>query len=868
MRKCVFHSSFRYISVTHEPPQLAIKILPRVIPNPNPSSETAAKAAAKDASKEVRTLREAALSMLLHHPYICGMREMIVHQHHYYMVFEYVNGGQMLDYIISHGRLRERVARKFARQIGSALEYCHKNNVVHRDLKIENILISQTGNIKIIDFGLSNLYDPSGHLGTFCGSLYFAAPELLNAKVYTGPEVDVWSFGVVLYVLVCGKVPFDDQSMPALHAKIKRGLVEYPVWLSAGTFRSPKLIRKLIRFAVECKHLLSRMLVTNPPARATLTEVMNHPWMTRGFPGPPDPHLVHREPLRSDELDKRVIRGMKGFEFGTEEEIERRLYEVLESDSYHRAVQFWERKRGINNGRNGVVNGKHWDSPSNTSLGYESAKSDLTASPSKKSKRFSGFDFYRRKLFSPASSPPATPMSQSPPNSQSHLSLGDTREPADPTYGFHPLLSIYFLAREKMQRERVYGPGHFASSQLSLTTNAAANNNTVVKTEDNSTHPTKQANPPSTATTTEPTPTTKADYSMALPRLPAPESSHYSGMSYEPTAPTPSPTTQVFHPQPRSRDSTGMGDLGVQPPASPNKTPIRAPQPSTHKRSHSLSQRQNVARTWTGMFGPPNTVREEQQVRNSGDQPHIREPPKTAGPEITRFSEKMDLPPAVDEFGENTGNVGKPADDKTLTVPVSSSPPVSAGATLARKFGSLLGKGDEVRKSTTFNKRTSILGGLASRPSTDADGTKKTSLSEDRRASAEKEKEGPGSTSSPMLTQSQSQQLPSAHRRAHTVLDSHGRAGRHERRSSTGGSLLSGGTLGRHRRPSTGFSTVIRPFGAEKLFGKTEEVEENAVDDEATEHGAAKAKNGKVASDEEVHDDKDIKPIFLKGLFR
>ena len=238
-RRYVFCSILECLSGTYGAPQLAIKILPRVIPNPNPSSETAAKAAAKDASKEIRTLREAALSMLLHHPYICGMREMIVHQHHYYMVFEYVNGGQMLDYIISHGRLRERVARKFARQIGSALEYCHKNSVVHRDLKIENILISQTGNIKIIDFGLSNLYDPSSHLGTFCGSLYFAAPELLNAKVYTGPEVDVWSFGVVLYVLVCGKVPFDDQSMPALHAKIKRGLVEYPVWLSAGMFHCP-----------------------------------------------------------------------------------------------------------------------------------------------------------------------------------------------------------------------------------------------------------------------------------------------------------------------------------------------------------------------------------------------------------------------------------------------------------------------------------------------------------------------------------------------------------------------------------------------------------------------------------------------------
>lgn len=118
-----------------------MKILPRVNPAAPPStsgtapdSTAIARQASKDASKEIRTLREAALSMLLHHPYICGMREMIVHQHHYYMVSEYVNGGQMLDYIISHGRLRERVARKFARQIGSALDYCHRNNVVHRGM--------------------------------------------------------------------------------------------------------------------------------------------------------------------------------------------------------------------------------------------------------------------------------------------------------------------------------------------------------------------------------------------------------------------------------------------------------------------------------------------------------------------------------------------------------------------------------------------------------------------------------------------------------------------------------------------------------------------------------------------------------------
>jgi len=162
------------------------------------------------------------------------MRDVVRTNYHWYMLFEFVNGGQMLDYIISHGRLKEKQARKFSRQIASALDYCHRNSIVHRDLKIENILISKTGDIKIIDFGLSNLFAPSDQLKTFCGSLYFAAPELLQAKAYTGPEVDVWSFGIVLYVLVCGKVPFDDQSMPALHAKIKKGIVDYPNWLSPG----------------------------------------------------------------------------------------------------------------------------------------------------------------------------------------------------------------------------------------------------------------------------------------------------------------------------------------------------------------------------------------------------------------------------------------------------------------------------------------------------------------------------------------------------------------------------------------------------------------------------------------------------------
>ena len=186
-------------------------------------------------------------------------------------------------------------------------------------MKIENILISRSGQIKIIDFGLSNLFSPSSHLSTFCGSLYFAAPELLNAKAYKGPEVDVWSFGIVLYVLTCGKVPFDDQNMVALHEKIKRGNVEYPTHLST-----------------DCKNIMSRMLVVNPAHRATIAEIAIHPWMNRGYDGPADNYLQDRAPL-SLPVDTEIVRGMTGFGFGTETEIRTQLEEIIISDEYQKA---------------------------------------------------------------------------------------------------------------------------------------------------------------------------------------------------------------------------------------------------------------------------------------------------------------------------------------------------------------------------------------------------------------------------------------------------------------------------------------------------------------------------------------------------
>ncbi|KAF2862860.1 Pkinase-domain-containing protein, partial [Piedraia hortae CBS 480.64] len=383
--------------------QVAVKIVPRQ--SADGEHRSLAERERADRSKEVRTARETAIVTLVDHPYICGMRDVVRTNYHWYMLFEYVNGGQMLDYIISHGRVKEKQARKFGRQIASALDYCHRNSIVHRDLKIENILISKNGDIKIIDFGLSNLFSPKGLLKTFCGSLYFAAPELLQARQYTGPEVDVWSFGIVLYVLVCGKVPFDDQSMPQLHAKIKRGYVEYPPWLSP-----------------ECKGLIGRALTTNPQERATMHEILNHPWMNKGYNGPPDNHLPHRAPLQLP-LDPAVIDKMTGFDFGSAEFITAQLTKTIESEDYQRAVRALEKKGA------------------------------QTLAPEQDRKR-GVFDFYKRRNSTNSRDTFNTPSSEA-------VQLG-----SDPTMAYNPLISVYYLAREKMEREaRERNPGAFAIPQ-------------------------------------------------------------------------------------------------------------------------------------------------------------------------------------------------------------------------------------------------------------------------------------------------------------------------------------------------------------------------------------------------------------------
>ncbi|RKP36596.1 kinase-like domain-containing protein [Dimargaris cristalligena] len=213
-----------------------------------------------------RVKREIQYLQLLRHPHIIKLYEVIMTPTDCIMVIEYA-GGELFNYIVERGRMSESEARRFFQQIISAVDYCHRHKIVHRDLKPENLLLDKYDNVKIADFGLSNFMSDGEFLKTSCGSPNYAAPEVINGHFYSGPEVDVWSCGVILYVMLCGKLPFDDESIPQLFKKISSGVFSMPSYLSA-----------------EVKELLTRMLVVKPLERATITEIRQHPWFLRNLP--------------------------------------------------------------------------------------------------------------------------------------------------------------------------------------------------------------------------------------------------------------------------------------------------------------------------------------------------------------------------------------------------------------------------------------------------------------------------------------------------------------------------------------------------------------------------------------------------------
>lgn len=248
--------------------------------DPKTGERVAIKIIERETSFENRVYREALISSLLCHPHIVSLRYFYFSNTHFYLIFEYISGVQLLDLVIQKGALSEKTSRRFFRQISSAVTYIHSNKIAHRDLKIENILVDEHGSIKIIDFGLSNFYEQKRFLSTFCGSLYFAAPELLNGTKYIGPEIDVWSLGIVLYVLLHGQVPFDDAEISDLHEKIMK--VNFEISSSISD---------------EGQALLKGMICKNSLQRYSMKVVNSHSWVNHGFSSGINDFTCERKPI-------------------------------------------------------------------------------------------------------------------------------------------------------------------------------------------------------------------------------------------------------------------------------------------------------------------------------------------------------------------------------------------------------------------------------------------------------------------------------------------------------------------------------------------------------------------------------------------
>ncbi|XP_037031794.1 serine/threonine-protein kinase BRSK2 isoform X1 [Bradysia coprophila] len=212
--------------------------------------------------------REIAIMKLIDHPHVLGLSDVYENKKYLYLVLEHVSGGELFDYLVKKGRLTPKEARKFFRQIISALDFCHSHSICHRDLKPENLLLDEKNNIKIADFGMASLQPAGSMLETSCGSPHYACPEVIRGEKYDGRRADVWSCGVILYALLVGALPFDDDNLRQLLEKVKRGVFHIPHFVPP-----------------DCQSLLRGMIEVNPDKRLNLTEINKHPWVTAGGKG-------------------------------------------------------------------------------------------------------------------------------------------------------------------------------------------------------------------------------------------------------------------------------------------------------------------------------------------------------------------------------------------------------------------------------------------------------------------------------------------------------------------------------------------------------------------------------------------------------
>ncbi|XP_047063002.1 CBL-interacting protein kinase 2 [Lolium rigidum] len=212
--------------------------------------------------------REISVMKLVKHPNIVQMYEVMATKTKIYFVLEHVKGGELFNKV-QRGRLKEDAARKYFQQLICAVDYCHSRGVYHRDLKPENLLLDEDSNLKISDFGLSTISECKRHDGllhTSCGTPAYVAPEVINRKGYDGAKADIWSCGVILFVLLAGYLPFQDKNLMTMYKKIGKGEFKCPSW-----------------FSTDIRRLLLRILDPNPSTRVSIEKIMTHPWFRKGL---------------------------------------------------------------------------------------------------------------------------------------------------------------------------------------------------------------------------------------------------------------------------------------------------------------------------------------------------------------------------------------------------------------------------------------------------------------------------------------------------------------------------------------------------------------------------------------------------------
>ncbi|XVF38325.1 hypothetical protein REPUB_Repub20aG0091700 [Reevesia pubescens] len=255
-----------------------------------------------DAAMEPRIIREvSAMRRLQHHPNILKIHEVMATKTKICLVMELASGGELFAKVLRRGRLAEPAARRYFSQLVSALNFCHKNGVAHRDLKPQNLLLDQNGNLKISDFGLSALPEQlnDGLLHTACGTPAYTAPEVVRRKGYDGSKADAWSCGVILFVLLAGSLPFDDSNLVAMYKKIHRREFRFPSWISK-----------------QAKAIIWQLLDPNPDTRMSIVKLMETTWFKRTLTAITSSNNRQQESLLHDRKLKHdmVCNGVNAFD--------------------------------------------------------------------------------------------------------------------------------------------------------------------------------------------------------------------------------------------------------------------------------------------------------------------------------------------------------------------------------------------------------------------------------------------------------------------------------------------------------------------------------------------------------------------------